>query len=146
MTAFETFKYILSKIEGIPQKLGFRNYRAYIVKTLWSRSTIGDGYATTTETEIVLEDGYAPLYKEETDKVLFSGTSTQRIVLGPIPVSYTYCGVTKGYDSSSFVCNSKNEEIYIKIVIGNQIIYYTISEVDESTSKISNKLILVKRQ
>jgi hypothetical protein len=145
MTVFNTMKYVLSKIDGISQKLGFRNYRAYIVKTNWSRFTIGDGYATTTETEIVLEDGYAPYLQEDNDKTIFSGESKNLVMLGPIPSIYTWNGQSKGYDVDDFICNSKNQEIYIKIITDNETSYWTISRIHESKSRISNKIELTRR-
>lgn len=155
MTVHNTLKYILSKIESIPKKLGFRNYNCYIVKTIWSGKTIGDGYATTVETPIILEDGYSPYLQEDNDKTLFSGESNNLVMLGPIPRQYSISvnGVVtiKGYDVSNFVCSSFNQEIYIKIIEVNPITleshtsYWTISRIHESKSRISNKLELTRR-
>lgn len=115
----EALKASLDKVRAIPGILGLRPYTVYIRVRIWSGERPGLGTKTDTDTDLTVNDGYAPRVRQLTEKdVVASGGlySDQDFEILLTPAFVSSCGIG-GYLVSAFdpSTSSNPTEVFFNI-------------------------------
>lgn len=127
-TLAESLKPTLHSARSVAGSLGFRPFRVYLVKDVWSGSEAGFGTRTETLTEIKHDNGQpVKVHFMKGQEVLLNECAQGAVRIGPITP-----GLGLTYDTA--ISRGDGETAHIKITgpgMGTNGTYFSIKEVDQ---------------